>query len=245
MKILISNDDGINSKGLIALAEKFSERNEVLVVAPENNRSAISHSLTIGRPIEFNIVRVSEKFTSYAISGTPVDCVKMAKLLIPDFNPDVVVAGINKGHNIGTDILYSGTVAIACEGAFFDKVSFAFSAYSLGESDFSLYAEYAEKIIYKLLPISEKGCVWNVNFPDVDKEILGIKITRLGKHLYSDRYVKTEDGLFILEGEIVDNDENPENCDVELIKKGFITITPILFNKTDFIKLEKFKDLKF
>ena len=127
MKILISNDDGINSKGLIAIAEKLSKNNEVLVVAPDGNRSAISHSLTIGRPIKINKVYISDNFTSYAISGTPADCVKMANILMPDFKADIVVAGINKGHNIGSDILYSGTVAIACEASFFNNISFALS----------------------------------------------------------------------------------------------------------------------
>lgn len=245
MKILISNDDGIYSKGLLALAEKLAENNEVLVVAPESNRSAISHSLTISRPIKFNKVEISPKFTSYAISGTPADCVKMAKLLIPDFKADIVVAGINKGHNIGSDILYSGTVAIACEGAFFNNVSFAFSAYSLGESDFKLYSKYAIDIISKLMPISKTGCVWNINFPDVNKKILGVKFASLGKHLYSDRYVKTENDEYLLEGDIIDNDENNQDTDVELIKKGYITITPILFDKTDYDKLNQLQNINF
>ncbi|MBR2498270.1 MAG: 5'/3'-nucleotidase SurE [Clostridia bacterium] len=239
MKILISNDDGINSKGLIAIADKLSKNNEVLVVAPDGNRSAISHSLTIGRPIKINKVHISDNFTSYAISGTPADCVKMANILMPDFKADIVVAGINKGHNIGSDILYSGTVAIACEASFFNNISFAFSAYSLGESDFSLYADYVEKIISKLLPISSVGCVWNINFPDVDKKILGVKFAPLGKHLYSDRYVKTLNGEYLLEGEIINNDENSKDCDVELIKMGYITVTPLLFNKTDYNKLSE------
>ncbi len=242
MNILISNDDGIASKGLIELAKRLKSKHNVLVVAPDGNRSASSHSLTITRPINIKQNFDVEGLTAYQISGTPADCIKIAKLMFKDFNADIVVAGINKGHNIGSDILYSGTVSIACEASFFGNVAFAFSAYSLTDSNFELYAEYAEKIIDFLLPISKVGDVWNINFPPTD-DIKGVKITPLGKQYYSDEYVQVGESEYVLQGEILVHDENEADCDVEWIRKGYITITPILFNKTDYNKVKEVKNL--
>lgn len=237
MKIFLSNDDGINSNGLISLAKKLSIENELLIIAPNGNRSASAHSMTVGKPIKINKVNILDGVNSYEISGTPVDCVKMSKLLFPNFKADLVVAGINKGHNLGSDILYSGTLSIACESAFFDNISFAFSSFNLGESDFDLFSNYAEKIIKKLYPISRPGDIWNVNFPDTTK-IKGIKFTKLGKQIYSDRYELVSNNTYKLIGELLSHDQNCDDCDVEWIKKGYITITPILYNKTNFSRLD-------
>lgn len=243
MRFLISNDDGIESNGIKAIAEKLSLDNEVMVVAPDGNRSASSHSISISKSVKLKEYFGIKNCKSYALSGTPVDCIKFAKLHFKNFNPDVVIAGINKGHNLGTDILYSGTVSIACESAFFGNVAFAFSAFSLGESDFSLYADYAVKIIEKLLPLSIPGDIWNVNFPDVDKDIKGVRITKLGKQLYTDEYKKVSADEYVLVGELIEHDENDCYCDIELIKQGYITVTPISFDRTDFDKINKVKNL--
>ncbi len=242
MNILISNDDGISSNGIIELAKRLSKKHNVLVVAPDGNRSASSHSLTIT-----NSIKIKQNFDlkdcpAYQISGTPADCVKVAKLMFKDFCPDIVVAGINKGHNIGSDILYSGTVSIACEASFFGHVAFAFSAYSLLESNFTLYAEYAEQIIDYLLPYSKVGDMWNINFPPTEN-IRGAVVTSLGKQYYTDEYVKVGEDEYVLQGEIMNHDQNDKDTDVEWIKKGYITITPILFNKTDYKKVKEVKDI--
>ncbi len=242
MNILISNDDGIKSNGIIELAKRLKDKHNVLVIAPDGNRSASSHSLTITKSIKVKQNFDIEGAKAYQTSGTPADCVKIAKLMFKDFDADIVVAGINKGHNIGSDILYSGTVSIALEASFFGYVAFAFSAYSLTESNFKLYSEYAERIIDYLLPISKVGDVWNVNFPPTD-EIKGVKITPLGKQYYTDEYVKVANDEYILQGEIKVHNENEKDCDVEWIKKGYITITPILFNKTDYNKVKEVKNI--
>ena len=242
MNVLISNDDGIKSNGIIQLSKRLSARHNVLVIAPDGNRSASSHSLTITNSIKIKQNYDIDGCKAYQISGTPADCIKIAKLMFKDFNADVVVSGINKGHNIGSDILYSGTVAIACEASFFGNIAFAFSAYSLSESNFTLYAEYAEKIIDSLLPVSNSGDMWNVNFPPTEK-INGVKITALGKQYYTDEYVKVGEDEYILQGEIIIHDQNEQDCDVEWIKKGYITITPLLFNKTNYNKVNEVKDI--
>ncbi len=244
MKILISNDDGIESKGLKILAERIAREHEVLIVAPDGNRTASSHSLSIGKRIELNKCTQFKNCNAYSLSGTPADCVKFAKLYFKDFKPDVVLAGINKGHNLGSDILYSGTVSIALEAGFFGDISFAFSAFSLNDRNFDCYAEYALKIIEALLPYSSSGDIWNVNFPD-DSEagIKGVKITSLGKQIYTDRYELIGENEFKLVGELVDHDKNHFDCDVEWVKKGYVTVTPILLDKTNYKKLLEVKNL--
>ncbi len=238
MKILICNDDGIESKGLKALAEKLSENNEVLVIAPDGNRSACSHTLTVRDAVKIDEYDKLDGCKAYKISGFPADCVKIARHVFSDFVPDVVISGINKGHNLGSDIHYSGTVAIAYEAAFFGLPSFAFSAFSHGESDFVLIAEYAEKIISELMPLTQKNQIWNVNFPDADVKINGVKFTTLGLKVYIDNYVLEEDGKYRLIGTV---DENTEfyDCDVEWIKRGYITITPLKYDKSDYETLNK------
>ena len=243
MNIFVSNDDGIKSKGLVVLAEKLAIKgNNVLVVAPSENRSACSHSFTIGKGLKLLVEEV-KGCSAYSITGTPADCVKFGKLVFKDFKADCVIAGINKGHNLGSDILYSGTVSIACEAAYFNNVAFAFSAFSLEDSNFELYSEYAIKIIDELLPCSEPGDIWNINFPDDNVVgIKGVKITSLGKQLYSDRYEINQEGEYFLTGELMDYKDNPIDCDVEWVKKGYITVTPILFNKTNYQKLNLVKE---
>ncbi len=239
MRIILSNDDGIYSNGLIELAKRLYKKHELLIIAPEDNRSASSHSMTVGKPIELKEVQLFDECVAYSISGTPVDCVKMAKLLFKDFKSDLVIAGINKGHNLGSDVLYSGTLSIALEASFFGDVAFAFSSFNLGESDFKKFSCLAEEIVDKLYPISKKGDVFNINFPNCNfEEIKGIKMTQLGKQLYTDRYEKISQNTYKLVGELISHDENCFDCDVEWVKKNYVTVTPIIFDKTDYLRLK-------
>ena len=228
MNILMSNDDGIYCSGLVKLAERLAKNNNVLVIAPDSNRSSFSHALSIGKPLTLLQENNIKGATAYSLSGTPVDCIKFARLHFKDFTPDIVVSGVNTEHNLGSDTLYSATVSIACEASFFGHVSFAFSAQNFSDCFSVIYPEYAEKIIKYLLPISNKGDIWNINFPDLNKGVIkGIKFAKLGKHLYSDRYEKIGENQYKLVGELIDCNENDCDCDAELIQKGFITITPL------------------
>ena len=233
MKILISNDDGIESGGLKALAEKLSENNEVLVIAPNGNRSACSHSLTVQDSIKITEYDKIKGCKAYAISGYPADCVKVARHIFGNFIPDVILSGINKGQNLGSDILYSGTVAIAYEAAFFGFPAFAFSAYSHEEGDFSEFAEISEEILYKLLPFTKKGEIWNVNFPDFNTKIRGKKFTPLGNKVYADEYLCEGEGIYKLHG-IVDENVPCCDCDIYWNKLGFVTVTPLKYDKSDY-----------
>ena len=238
MKILICNDDGIESKGLKALAERLSLNNEVLIIAPDGNRSACSHSLTVRDSVKIEKYLEIKGCRAYKTTGFPADCVKIARHIFSEFVPDVVLSGINKGHNLGSDIHYSGTVAIAYEAAFFGFPSFAFSAFSHGGSDFILFAEYAEKIITELMPFTQKNQIWNVNFPDAGVKINGVKFTTLGLKVYIDNYALEEDGKYRLIG-TVDENTDFSDCDVEWIKRGYITITPLKYDKSDYETLKK------
>ena len=232
MKILICNDDGIESKGLKILAEKLAKDNEVLVIAPDGNRSACSHTLTVRDTVTVEEYKGISGCIAYKTSGYPADCVKIARHIFSEFVPDVVISGINKGHNLGSDIMYSGTVAIAYEAAFFGLPSFAFSAFSHGESNFNLLAEYSHKILCELMPLTKKNQIWNVNFPDVDTKIKGVKFTSLGSAVYIDKYV-LENGKYRLVG-TVDDSGQITDCDVQWIKRGYITITPLKYDKCDY-----------
>lgn len=233
MKILVCNDDGIESGGLKTLAEKLAENNEVLIIAPDGNRSACSHTLTVKDSIKVSKYDKIKGCRAYAISGSPADCVKIGKHVFGDFTPDVVVSGINKGHNLGSDILYSGTVAIAYEAAFFGIPAFAFSAFSHDEGDFSEFALIASDILLKLFPFTEKGRIWNVNFPDFGIKIKGKKFTPLASRVYNDEYVLDENGNYRLYG-VIDESIPFYDCDAEWNKKGFITITPLKYDKSDY-----------
>lgn len=232
MKILICNDDGIESGGIKALAEKFSERHEVLVVAPDGNRSCCSHTLTLNAPIKI-VEKNEKKYRAYAISGYPVDCVKVGFHFIKDFVPDVVVAGINKAHNLGTDVMYSGTVAIALEASYFGVPAFAFSSYSHEEIDFGKFADIAVEIVEKFTPLSLCAQVWNVNFPREKDTIKGIRLCKLGKYVYDDKYVESDEGGYVLKSSEAIPDTEDRDTDVWLVNEGYVTITPLKADVTD------------
>ena len=146
MRILVANDDGIESEGIKTLAKVLSKRHKVTIVAPDGNRSAFSHSLTISKNLIFKEVKVSDDFDAYTVSGTPADCVKFALHYFTDEKFDMVCSGINMGNNLGSDIMYSGTVAAAVEANFLGLKSIAFSNTGRKDFDFSANAAVIEKI---------------------------------------------------------------------------------------------------
>lgn len=177
MKILVSNDDGVNAQGLHCLSEALCSLGEVIVVAPDRNRSGASNSLTLENPIRVETLETGKR---YSVKGTPTDCVHFAVNKLLDPWPDIVVSGINHGANLGDDVIYSGTVAAATEGRHMGLPAVAISL--VGETHFSSAAHYACLLISRLrshpLPSDQ---ILNVNVPDLPLEqIKGIKVTRLG-----------------------------------------------------------------
>lgn len=233
MKILISNDDGIFAPGIEALVQAFSQAgHEVLVCAPDSQRSAASHSLTIGKPLTVREVEFPGAAKAYAIGGTPADCVKLGlTVLCPE--AQAVVSGVNKGYNVGTDILYSGTVAAAMEGAICGRPALAISQMEKRE-DFSHAATLAVQMFQKLMdnPL-EPLSVLNVNYPHCD-EIRGVLTAGMGQLHYRENYYPTaHDGqaAYILRGEV--RADIAQSDDYEKLCQGYATVTVLHYDMTD------------
>lgn len=235
MKVLVVNDDGIESIGLKLLVEKLIPyAEEIMVVAPTYEQSAQSHSLTVRRGIKLtNHEPLLDGIKTYSIDGSPADCVKFAyNHLKYDF--DIVFSGVNNGLNLGDDIIYSGTVAGASEAAFMHRKGIAFSS---PKNDFSGFVKYFDQIMGYLLKskVYQNSLVLNINIPTVAK---GINITHQGHHPYNTEFVLKDDNLFYSIGKY-DEIENDENSDIFSFNAGYISITPVTVNRTD---LTSFKD---
>ncbi|EYE88401.1 stationary phase survival protein SurE [Fervidicella metallireducens AeB] len=240
MKILITNDDGINSIGLHMLVKELELEHEIIVVAPDNQRSACGHSITITRPILVKEVKL-EGISSrcFTVDGTPADCVKIAIEKLQEDKFDFVLSGINNGFNLGTDVIYSGTVSAAIESSIYKIPSIAISGdFNCTEEELKVAAEYG-KTILKIAKENFIGndIVLNINVPRISKDkIKGIKVCKLGNRIYTNCYIETlmDDKSigFQLKGEAVD--EEKDEVDVYNIKKGFVTLTPLHYDLTNF-----------
>ncbi|MEK7803245.1 MAG: 5'/3'-nucleotidase SurE [Deltaproteobacteria bacterium] len=243
--ILVSNDDGIHSEGIKALVRALKRVGEVFTVAPDRERSAASHSLTLHRPLRVEKIGPN----AYAIDGTPTDCINLAVNGILKKRPDLVVSGINKGGNLGDDVTYSGTVSAAMEGTLLGIPSFAISLVSISRDNFDFKnaarfaARLARFILKNRLP---KDTLLNINVPDVD-EIKGYRITKQGKRLYGDAVVEKVDPrgkkYYWIGGDIL-KWEGGEDTDFKAITSNFISITPVhldMTNYASFKELHKWK----
>ncbi|EEH98541.1 5'/3'-nucleotidase SurE [Clostridium tertium] len=248
MKILITNDDGINARGIIALAKEISKKHEIIVVAPREQKSASSHSISINNPIKIREEKLDENFKAYSLVGTPADCTQ-AGLSLLGGDIDIVISGINRGLNCGTDILYSGTVSAAVEGAIYSVPSIAISMdvdWSKEDEDYSKAAKW----ISKILDVAEKGylkenVVLNVNVPNINEEdIKGLKVCRLGKSTYKTNYIlveENEDKVYVTKG--TRNDILEDDSDLYFLSQGYVTLTPLHFDFTNFKILDEVKDI--
>lgn len=250
LKVLISNDDGIHATGIQTLAQKLAPHYEVYVVAPDRERSATGHALTLHKPIR--IEEVEMKFPvkkAYAVGGTPSDCVKLAvNALLKDVKFDVVVSGINHGPNLGSDVLYSGTVSAALEGAIQGVPSIAVSLVNGFEkmADFTHGADFIVDFLPRAMAAGVPSkSILNINIPAVSlHNMAGVKITELGTRMYSDSYERRTDprgGVYYwLAGEVIDTTE-AETSDVEAIRNNMVAVSPIHYNLTNFELIEPLK----
>ena len=243
MNILVTNDDGIDSKGLKVLARAIASLGRVSIVAPDRERSAASHALTLHKPL-----RVSKRgLRRYCINGTPTDCVTLAANGILKDKPDLVISGINNGANLGDDVTYSGTVSAAMEGTILGIPSIAVS--QVGEAPF--HFETATVVIVKLVRLIKLNglptdTLLNVNIPNVAVgEIRGIRMTQLGKRIYDDNsIIKKKDPRNKTYYWIGGNRERWEpgaNTDHQAIESGHISITPIHLDLTNYAAIRKLK----
>jgi 5'-nucleotidase len=246
MRILLTNDDGINAPGLLALYKELKQVGEVAVVAPDSERSAVGHAITLSDPLRVWNFEKNGEFFGYAVNGTPADCVKIAYWALMDQKPDLVVSGINLGSNTGMNVIYSGTVSAATEGTILNIPSFAISLTTFTNPDFAYAAKFGAKLakilFEKGLP---KGTFLNVNVPPVkEEEIQGVVITRQGKAAYMERFDKRIDPAnrvyYWLTGKKVKIEEDL-NVDDFAILNNRVSITPIHYDLTNYQYLDELK----
>lgn len=233
--ILISNDDGINAPGIKALADAVADLGEVWVVAPVSEQSAVGHAITVRDPVRaqewpFKVSR--GEIASYAVTGTPADCIKLAINQILPGRPDLVLSGINRGPNTAVNVIYSGTVSAATEASILGIDSIAFSLCAWDASDFEPAARYArlisEEILREKLP---PGVLLNVNIPALPfEEIKGTMITRQARSRWEESFSERMDPYnrpyYWLSGRFVNLDEG-DNTDIYAVEQGYVSITPL------------------
>lgn len=244
--VLLTNDDGIKAKGLFTLYNTFKKDSkfDVKIVAPENERSAVGHAITVFDPISIKKEYRNGDFYGYAVNGTPADCVKLAISAILDRKPDILISGINRGPNLGGNIIYSGTVSAATEGTMYDIPSIAVSIDNLKDTDYSYAAEFVKKIATLIIEKDglPEGTLLNINIPDVTpSQIKGVKITCQSNSKFKDVFIKKVDPrgkeCYWMDGEFVEVCKR-EDDDYTAIKNNYISITPIHYDLTDYEKIE-------
>lgn len=235
MRILLTNDDGIEAPGLQALVHALEGNHEVLVAAPASEKSAASHSISLGR--EFVVEEVGPQ--RFAVYGTPADCVKFALSELKDFKPDLLISGINPGPNTGVSVYYSGTISAAREGLINGIPALAVSVGSKVSPDFS----YARTFVQILLEGYEEGILprnvlLNVNLPSLpEAEIRGVKVARQARSRFIEEFslenVAGRKKIYSLAGEIEVFDPDG-TTDEEVLMEGFVAITPLKLDQTDY-----------
>ena len=246
MKILLTNDDGIYAEGLWALYETFARQHSVTVVAPDRERSAVGHGITLHQPLRATRVKVNSGNLGFAVNGTPADCIKIGLMEILDSKPDLVISGINPSANVGVNINYSGTVAAAKEAALYKVPAIAVSLHGRQVTNYNYAALFtevlAENVIKKGLPF---GTILNVNIPDIPmNDIAGVRISRQGTALYAeyiDKRVDPRNRTYYWHGHVSQNSFNNPEIDGAALDENFISITPLKCDMTDYKMFDELK----
>ena len=244
--ILITNDDGIYSAGILQLKNALQKIGTVTVVAPLVEKSAVGHAITLSDPLRVMEVERDGNFFGFAVNGTPADCVKLGCRCILEHKPDLVVSGINLGPNTATNIIYSGTVSAAAEGAIMGIPSFAVSIASFTKKEFSFAAKFSQRLAELLLKKGlPQGTLLNVNVPAVpENQIQGTVITKQGKGRYEEAFDKRIDPnnrvYYWLTGKRMVLDNGDDIDDIVLMQNK-VSITPIHYDLTDYSFIEELK----
>jgi 5'-nucleotidase len=237
MKVLLTNDDGIHAPGLRALYQELKSDFQVYIVAPDSEMSAVGHAISLASPLRVQEVYKNGSFFGYGVKGTPADCIKIAVQELLEAAPDVILSGINLGANVGVNVLYSGTVSAATEGAFLGIPSAAISLDTRANPDFHFAARFSRELIRY---IRENGLrertALNVNIPALPPEkIGGISITWQGVARFREKFERRIDPrgnvYYWLSGETPLEEGNPD-ADARALKEQRITITPISYDLT-------------
>lgn len=238
--ILVTNDDGITAPGIRTLIETMKEFGEVVVVAPDSPQSGMGHAVTLHQPLRLDEVDIYPDIRAFQSSGTPVDCVKLAVDIVLDRKPDLLVSGINHGSNSSINVIYSGTMSAAVEGAIEGISSIGFSLL-----DYSYHANFkplvpyirqiASEVLEKQLPA---GTLLNVNFPKAEKfkDIKGVRVCRQALAKWEENFVERTDPngrqYYWMTGRFV-NDDQGDDTDEWALKHGYVSVVPVQFDLTD------------
>ncbi|MEY3591801.1 MAG: hypothetical protein RLZZ38_770 [Bacteroidota bacterium] len=245
--ILVTNDDGIGAKGLASLVAVAQRFGEVVVVAPDKPQSGMGHAITIHDPLRLMESKQHAPSVAYACSGTPVDCVKLGIYEVLKSKPDLILSGVNHGENSSTNVLYSGTMSAAIEGAMEGIPSIGFSLSNFApDADFSPTQFYIDQILQLFFKngMPANSCL-NVNIPDLPLEaIKGIKIAKQAHAYWADRFEKRLDQYgrtyFWLSGEFADLDQRPDT-DLHALKSGYVSVVPTHFDLTAYAHIQTLK----
>ncbi len=237
--ILITNDDGITAPGIRNLVEAAKEFGKVVVVAPDSPQSGMGHAITIGEPLRLHRVHVFDGIESWQSSGTPVDCVKLARDKVLDHKPDICLSGINHGANHSINIIYSGTMSAAMEAAIEGIPSAGFSLLDYNfDADFSLAKEVASEVIGKMLahPLPPHS-LFNVNIPKLARaDFKGLKLCRQAyakwQEEFDERIDPRGEKYYWMTGRFMNLDSDTDT-DVEALKQGYASVVPVKFDFTD------------
>jgi 5'-nucleotidase len=245
MRFLLTNDDGIYAKGLSALYQELSKMADCLIVAPEIEQSAVGHAITMSRPLMVRAARKNGEFLGYAVAGTPADCVKIGIGELSDQPVDLVVSGINRGANVGVNVIYSGTVSAATEGAILGIPSMAVSLDTRKDADYSFAAKFARKMaLFMMNHYPSRHIPLNINVPALpEKDIRGVAVTRQGTARFSDTFERRvdprENVYYWLAGETMLSGGDEEGTDVLALRQGKISVTPVYYDLTRYDALEE------
>ena len=249
--ILVTNDDGMFAPGIKALVEVASEFGEVVVVAPDSPQSGQGHAITLTEPLRLNQVDVFKGIDAYECSGTPVDCVKLAKsIVLKGRNIDLCVSGINHGSNASINIIYSGTMSAAMEASVegIPSIGFSYLDYSF-EADFSTPRYFARYLIQHFLESGfGKATLLNVNIPAIPiHEVKGVKICRQAEGNWNEEFVEAKDprgqSYYWMTGEFILESEDEES-DIWALKHGYVSVVPSMHDLTDHEAITSLKELE-
>lgn len=246
MKILLVNDDGIFAQGLRAMSLALCEKHEVFIVAPDGEKSGSGRSLTFHNHLNYNKEDIIQGVESYSLTGTPADCTKFGiDTILKGNKPDVVISGINNTCNIGTDIVYSGTVNAALEACMHDVYGIAVS-YNCFDGNYDFVARFVADNLQKLIDLlpKDKSTIFNINFPVSQDKLKGIVFSRTGERIYHDEYQFIEGKGYLITGHPIAHDKNENNTDVVLCENGYATIAPVKVNLNDEALYNAIKDIR-
>lgn len=246
--ILVSNDDGITAPGIKNLVESVKKLGDVVVVAPDSPQSGMGHAITISKPLRLQKMPIfGDEVVSYQCSGTPADCVKLALDIVVDRKPDLLVSGINHGSNSSINVIYSGTMSAAVEGAIdgLNAIGFSLQDFSF-EADFTVSSLVAEQVAKKVLEEGlDDGVLINVNIPKISLEqYKGMKICRQARAKWQEEFDEREDPngrkYYWLTGKFIDLDQG-DDTDVWALKNGFVSVVPTQFDLTAYKAFDTLK----